>query len=129
MPKEEGYSNLIPFNERSQDEVRSIASKGGVNSGRSRRKRKSMREALEYILESPASDNRLRNQVADLFGIDPEEVNNQSLILAAMLKQSLKGSVQAAGFIRDTVGEAPVKELQIEEVIPTPLAPIAEDEL
>jgi hypothetical protein len=129
MTKEVGNGNLIPFDQLSEERQREIRSMGGKASAAKKRKRKSMRDALDYILANPATDKRIRNQAADMLGIEPEEVDNQALILASMLKESLKGSVQAASFVRDTIGEMPVKEIQVEEIIATPLAPIDESDM
>lgn len=44
--------NLIPQNQRTKSEQRAIARAGGIASGESRRKRKTLRQALQSILAS-----------------------------------------------------------------------------
>lgn len=56
MAKKE--DNLIPFNERSENEVRELAKKGGIASGEVRRKKATMLSVLEKVLdEIPKEDN------------------------------------------------------------------------
>lgn len=55
-----GQENLIPFDERTEEEQRELRRKGGKASGRARRKKADFRKAAELILqlEMPASDMR-----------------------------------------------------------------------
>lgn len=47
--------NLVPNSERTPEWRKEIARMGGVASGESRRRRKSLREALELVLDEPVS--------------------------------------------------------------------------
>lgn len=42
--------NLIPTTQRSESEVRKIARKGGINSGKARREKKAAREMMQELL-------------------------------------------------------------------------------
>jgi hypothetical protein len=84
--------NLIPFNERTEKEQREIAKKGGIASGEARRKRKTLKEELLSLLE--INDNN----------------NKMSL---AVLEKALKGDIQAFTTIRDTIGEKPKDEIDL----------------
>lgn len=53
----DGKENLIPYNERSKDEARENGQKGGINSGKSRRKKADMRKAVQSMLDNTYSDN------------------------------------------------------------------------
>lgn len=46
-----GHENLIPIPQRTKDEQRKIREKGGVESGKARRRKRDMREWLELALE------------------------------------------------------------------------------
>lgn len=67
------------------------ARQAGINSGITRRKRKSMREEFEIALS--------------IKGV-------QKSIIVAMIKAAQEGSVSAAQFIRDTIGEKPVEKTE-----------------
>ena len=82
--------NLIPFNERTEDERREIARKGGIASGEARRERKAIRETLAERLGA-----------ADL-----EEVCDQ-------LIERAKTSGRDFEILRDTLGEKPRDDIAI----------------
>lgn len=65
-------------------------SRGGVNSGISRRGRKRLREELEMLLE-----------IGD----------TQRSVAVALINKALKGDVRAFEVIRDTIGEKPVDKV------------------
>ena len=52
----DGKENLIPYNERSKDEARENGQKGGINSGKSRRKKADMRKAVQSMLDNTYND-------------------------------------------------------------------------
>lgn len=87
--------NLIPFTERSESEVRKLNSKGGVNSGEARRRKRDIRLALEALLEKDISD---------------KHGNTMSTAEAIALKQiekALKGDTRAFEVVRDSAGQKP----------------------
>lgn len=86
-------SNLIPMNERSKEEVRELARKGGIKSGETRRRKKTFKQELEWLLE---------------------ENDTQKNITLALIKEALEGNTKAFEVIRDTVGEKPVDKLEAE---------------
>lgn len=72
--------------------------------------RKKMKEQLDILLSASTKDKGVRRILTEM-GIDDAEMNNQMVLLFNMLKQGSspdsKNAVQAATFIRDTVGEKP----------------------
>lgn len=46
-----GQENLIPFNERTEEEQREIARQGGIASGKVRQEKATMKKTLEMLLE------------------------------------------------------------------------------
>ena len=97
--------NLIPMNERTKDEQRGIASKGGKASSAARRRKRTMREAAQLILQAPAG----AEQAAFLqkYGIPERDCTNLMLIMAKAVQLAADGNLKAAEFIRDTLGENP----------------------
>lgn len=104
--------NLIPFNELTKEEQRELARKGGKASVESRRKKKAMREQFELLLSLPVKDKKARSRMKQL-GIDPDNIDNQMATIISVWQKSLTGDVQAATFIRDTVGEKPVEVVEM----------------
>ena len=97
--------NLIPFSERSETEVREIGRKGGIESGKVRRRKKTLRENMELILSLPVVDvNQLREAVK--MGLDENDVDNSTLVAIALFKKSVEfGDVSAIKELRDLIGE------------------------
>lgn len=83
--------NLVSFADRSTEEVREIARKGGINSGKARRERKTLKEELLLLLEKG---------------------DTQEKISLAMIKEALDGNTKAFEVIRDTIGEKPEDKLK-----------------
>lgn len=84
-------SNLIPQSERTKEEQRKIARKGGIASGKARREKKIFKEAIEKQLGQ---------------SIDS--------MIESMIKQAKCGNVQAITFLRDTIGEKPTDKVEAE---------------
>ena len=101
MPNEK---NLIPFDERTEEEQREIRSSGGRASGESRRRKKSLREAAELYLSLPVADKRAWNKLAR-DGVDPEDVDNQMAVIAGLTIKAVKGDAKAAKVLFDLLGE------------------------
>ena len=92
-------SNLISLADRTTEEQREIAKKGGIASGESRRKRKAFKEAFLLALEAKTKDNKMIQDV----GIE------------ALIEKFMAGDLEVFKAIRDTIGEKPVdKQINVE---------------
>lgn len=110
-----GIENVEPHKIDSAEKARALGSIGGKKSGEAKRRRKAMKEAFEVLLSMPQSGVRAE----DLEGLDFKSVEKlktlsmNDKIAAAVVKKAAKGDVQAAAFIRDTIGEKPVEKLEV----------------
>lgn len=100
------------------EEAREIGRKGGVKSGEIRKKKKMMKEQISLLLSLPFPDVRDKTgkKIKTIFqqlGIDDENIDNQMAIIIAMWQQALKGNYKAFNTLRDTVGEKPKDEINI----------------
>lgn len=115
-----GEENLIPMSERSKEEVREIASRGGKNSVIARRKKKAMRESLEILLDMKIKAGR----ECDIEGIQSfaalkgKNITVEQAMLIAQIHKALKGDTTALTFIRDTSGQAPKHEVDFAGAVP-----------
>lgn len=96
--------NLIPFNQRTEEEQRRIQSAGGIASGISRRRKRSLKEAADLYLSLPVSDQRRWNKIARK-GIDPEDVDNQMAMIIGLADAATCGDARAAKVLIDLLGE------------------------
>lgn len=102
MPNE---YNLIPI--RSENEAREKGSKGGKKSGESRRRKKTMKQVMDFLLAQPlntsADYNFLSKQGIDLNGLDEDFINNMLVVNAALMAKAKEGDVQAAKELRSII--------------------------
>lgn len=102
-------SNLIPVTERSKEEARALSSKGGKASGATRRRKKSMKDAMNLLLSLPVDEANMAKM--ERLGIDPNAADNQMLMLISAFQQAVKGNVKAMEFIKDLTGASGMTEL------------------
>lgn len=69
--------NLIPTTQRSESEVREMQRKGGINSGKSRLRKKQGRELMKELLRMKELDPEKVQRLADLWGIDPKDLTKE----------------------------------------------------
>lgn len=98
------HDNLIPFDQRSEDEQREIRRKGGIASGVARRRKRALKEAADLYLSLPVSDKRTWNRLARR-GIDPEDIDNQMLVIAGLTDAATCGDAKAAAVLFKALGE------------------------
>ena len=104
VPREDGYKNLVPMDQRSEDEARSLGQQGGIASGVARRRKRSMREAADYYLALPETDRRSVNALLR-DAVDPEDIDNQMAVIKGITARAKKGDPQAANVLLKMLGE------------------------
>lgn len=119
--------DLIPMSERTKEEQKKIASAGGKASAKSRRKKKTMREAAQLVLNLKSPD-KIKAELKKL-GIKDADAINQTAMLISILNRALKGDVRAAEFMRDTAGENPQTANPIEASEDDPITASLKEEL
>jgi len=106
-------NNLIPISERTSEEVREMARKGGIKSGEVRREKKAIKEQIQLLLSLPLKDKKAIKQLQAL-GIDTDNIDNQMAMVISMWQKAVKGDVNAFNTLRDTVGEKPKDNVNVE---------------
>ncbi len=100
--------NLIPisvFNDNLTREERARnASKAGKASAAARRRKKDMKAKMRMLLDMPVNDCSDYNMLAS-FGIDIEDIDNETLMLVGLFKKAKSGDVQAIKEIRNILGK------------------------
>lgn len=99
--------NLIPFDKRTESEQREITSKGGKASGASRRRKKSMKQVMDMLLDMPVNSDIdydiLMEQGIDIKTLEPEFVNNMLVVNAALLARAKTGDNKAIHELRSII--------------------------
>ena len=92
MAHQNNEQNLIPFNERTEDERRELASKAGKASGAARRKKRTMKATAKMLFDLPITSKELKQKLA-LLGVDTDDATYQTAVMVAMLNQAMKLSL------------------------------------
>jgi len=83
---------------RSKAEAKELGKKGGIASGKKRREKRSLRQRLEVLLESPSKDN--------------PKLDNGEMVCISLIKKAMKGDVAAFSVLRDTIGQKPTERTE-----------------
>ena len=97
-------NNLIPLNERTKEEQREIARKGGIASGKARRKKKLLRQILDEIGESRLNTDEAKD-IAKALSMNKRDITYDVAIMFKAVNEALDGNIKAMEFIRDTRGQ------------------------
>jgi hypothetical protein len=103
--------NLIPNADRTPSELRAMTTKGGIASGESRRRKRTLREMVEIFGELGVSD-KTRKMMKEL-DIPEDLMTRKMQPVVALYKKAGKGDVAAFNAIRDITGEKPVDETKV----------------
>ncbi len=100
--------NLVPFGERSEREARELGQKGGIASGKARRRKKNLKQKMQLLLSLPAADNDQAELSA--MGVDPEDMDNEMVLVKALFLAAAEGDTKAFDRIQDVLGRTVARE-------------------
>ena len=83
--------NLIPNSKRTPEELREMTRKGGIASGKARRKKANLKKAFETIMQADVASPKIKKQLEDL-GF---ESTNEMALAMVMMQKAMKGNVRA----------------------------------
>ena len=86
--------------------------KGGIKSGEARRRKKTMREALEFLMYKAELSEVLKQRMRDE-GIRDEDMNHQMAITRSLIAKAEAGDVQAYNAICAMIGEKPAEKVEM----------------
>lgn len=102
--------NLIPFtSEQSREEAEKNGRKGGIASGVSRRRKRSLKEAADLYLSMPVTDTKTFNQLA-IDGVEVDDIDHQMAMVAGLSRRAIQGDAKAAKVIVDIIGTKDAKQ-------------------
>lgn len=105
MPNEK---NLMPIQEvnssRTREQHSEDSRKGGVASGVSRRRKRSLKEAADLFLSLPVTDTRTFNKMVKA-GLNTDEIDYQMAVIVGLTLQAAKGDAKAAKAVFELLGD------------------------
>lgn len=104
--------NLIKNSDRTPQERKEIAAKMGRASGEARRRKKTMREALELLMYKTELNEQTK-QMLKAEGISEDDFNHQMVITRSLIAKAEAGDVQAYNAICAMIGEKPAEKMEM----------------
>lgn len=89
--------NLKPNSERTAEQVKALTRKGGIASGESRRRAKSMREWAKALGKMPIDTRGLKGEAI--------EADYAGAVVLEQYRKAIEGNPQSAKFIAELLGE------------------------
>lgn len=105
--------NLIKNSDLTPKERWEKASKAGKASVEARRKKKTMREALEMLMYDVELDEMTKQRLKETGIKDPEHFNHQMVITRSLIAKAEAGDVQAYNTICSMIGEKPAEKMDL----------------
>lgn len=113
------------------EERRINSSKGGKASGKARAEKKRAKEILDIFLSMPLKKRKSAN-VEDIKAFEELKGKNITVNEAIQLKQvqrALNGDLNSATYIRDTVGDKPSDNVNVNAEVKNPFKDLTTEEL
>lgn len=110
--------NLKPFHQRTENEQREIRSKGGIESGKSRRRKKALRTALREAISLSLKDLHpdLKNGIMRAARIRDDGLTIGDAVLGSIVRSACAGDPKMMKILLDTIGESADIRLHEREV-------------
>lgn len=105
--------NLKPFNKLTEKEQREIRRKGAYAAAAAKRKRKTMREALEMLMYHTELPEQTKQMLRGEGIEDVESLNHQMVITRSLIAKAEAGDVQAYNAICAMIGEKPAEKVEM----------------
>lgn len=97
--------NLIPNSMRSPTEVRENGRKGGINSGKARREKKTVQKILEDYLSKKVKSNKNLKELAKSVGIKESQSIKELMAAVCIINTLKKGDIEKLKALCDILGE------------------------
>ena len=104
--------NLLKAEDLTSEQLRERASKGGKASVEAKRRKKTMREALEMLMYKTELPEQTK-MMLKAEGISEQDFNHQMVITRSLIAKAESGDVQAYNAICAMIGEKPAEKMEM----------------
>ena len=105
--------NLQNLADLATEQQREISRKGAYAAAAAKRRKKSMREALEMMLYDVELDEQTKERLKAQGVTDKKDFNHQTVITRSLIAKAEAGDVQAYNAICAMIGEKPAEKLDL----------------
>ena len=113
---------LCEFSKMTPEERAECGRKGGIESGKTKRRKKAMKETLEVLLSMPMKGGKYADieSIKSFGDLKGKNINVEEAMLISMIQKALHGNVPAFEAVRDTIGENPARKIEadITNIVP-----------
>ena len=92
-------------------EARENGRKGGIASGEARRKKKLLKECIDYLLEEDVEENG-------------KTMSGAEVLAVKLFEEARNGNVKAFEVLRDTAGQKPAEKVVVSNIDPDVIAQV-----
>ena len=104
--------NLLRPEDLTSEQLRERASKAGKASVVAKRRKKTMREALEMLMYKTELNEQTK-QILKAEGVSEDDLNHQMVITRSLIAKAEAGDVQAYNAICAMIGEKPAEKMEM----------------
>lgn len=118
-----------PIFHMTHEELSAAGRVGGINSGKAKREKKKMKEVLHVLLDMPLKKGKCYDieEIKNFASLKGKNIDVQTAILIKQVQRALAGDLTSAEFLRDTSGQKPKENVDIQANIPVVIS--GEDDL
>lgn len=95
--------NLIDNSQRTPSERREIARKGGIESGKARRRKKLLKDTVNMLIALPLKEGQL-DKLTSLQSINGKNITVEEAMVLKQIQKALKGDLNAFKSVIDLTG-------------------------
>ena len=96
---------------------REEAKKGGIVSGKARRKKADFIKVAKALLDCDVSEKE-KEQIRKTFPIGDDEISYRTMIIIKQIEEARKGNLNSAKYLDEITGEKPSDNVNIETKLP-----------
>ncbi len=122
----ENFGNTFTDEERKAN-----SSKGGKKSGEIRKAKKRTKEILEIFLAMPLDKRKEANieEIKSFKGLKGKNITVNEAIQLRQVQRALNGDLNSAQYIRDSIGDKPRENVNVNAEVKNPMKDLTTEEL
>lgn len=120
--------NLIPFtSDQSREEAKKNGRKGGIASGKAKRRKKAVREVIEMLANQPLTNAKLRKSIKGITaGVEDDDIDLLTAATMGLFQSAIKGNEKAYKLIMERLDEAVIEDEAEEDELSKSLRELGE---